>query len=45
MKAVSEVAAETAEQPGAWKWAIRKRIWRLLEEQGAAGCDARPLTG
>eukprot|EP00897_Mesotaenium_endlicherianum_P001422 jgi/Mesen1/1307/ME000013S00793 len=29
-------AAEAEEKPGAWKWAIRKRIWDLLEEQNLA---------
>mmetsp|Transcript_7250 Transcript_7250/g.20432 ORF Transcript_7250/g.20432 Transcript_7250/m.20432 type:complete len:361 (+) Transcript_7250:97-1179(+) len=42
MRAASAVAAKSPEQPGAWKWAIRKRIWRLLEEKGAAG-NPKPI--
>ena len=31
-----EEAAPEAAPPGAWKWAIRKQIWDLLEERDLA---------
>lgn len=31
-----EEAAPQAAPPGAWKWAIRKQIWDLMEEQDLA---------
>jgi len=31
-----EAAAAMAAQPGAWKWAVRKRIWDTLEKTDAA---------
>lgn len=35
-------AAEGEEKPGAWKWAIRKRIWDLLEAENLAQ-NPRPV--
>lgn len=31
-----EAAAAMAAAPGAWKWAIRKKVWNTLEETDAA---------
>jgi len=42
MQAVSELLDGTSAQPGAWKWAIRQRIWKLLEEKGQAG-NPKPI--
>ena len=35
-------AAREAEKPGAWKWAIRKRIWDRLEKEDLAR-EPRPV--
>mmetsp|Transcript_25105 Transcript_25105/g.65162 ORF Transcript_25105/g.65162 Transcript_25105/m.65162 type:complete len:366 (+) Transcript_25105:233-1330(+) len=37
MEATAALLSGTSSQPGAWKWAIRQRIWKLLEEKGQAG--------
>ena len=46
MKAMAEVAEsqveEEANAPGAWKWAIRKRVWDILESKNLAQ-DPRPV--
>lgn len=45
MKAMAEVAesqVEEANAPGAWKWAIRKRVWDILESKNLAQ-DPRPV--
>jgi 5-formyltetrahydrofolate cyclo-ligase len=40
----SEAAEECLEARGAWKWAIRKRIWDRLEETNIAQFP-RPVVG
>ena len=35
-------AAREAQKPGAWKWAIRKRIWDRLEKEDLAR-EPRPV--
>eukprot|EP00879_Flechtneria_rotunda_P029915 GHRR01032382.1.p1 GENE.GHRR01032382.1~~GHRR01032382.1.p1 ORF type:complete len:116 (+),score=40.44 GHRR01032382.1:48-350(+) len=40
-QAAAETAAEAAapgSKDGAWKWAIRKRIWDYMEESNIARC-------
>eukprot|EP00191_Tetraselmis_sp_GSL018_P020642 CAMPEP_0177584302 /NCGR_PEP_ID=MMETSP0419_2-20121207/3821_1 /TAXON_ID=582737 /ORGANISM="Tetraselmis sp., Strain GSL018" /LENGTH=351 /DNA_ID=CAMNT_0019073827 /DNA_START=721 /DNA_END=1777 /DNA_ORIENTATION=- len=42
MKALSEAATTVGSGPGSWKWPIRKRVWKLLEEKGVAR-DPKPI--
>lgn len=42
MRLEAETKLATPEQPGAWKWTIRKRIWDMLEETNLA-CFPRPV--
>lgn len=36
MAAVAAAQQSESEAPGAWKWAIRKRVWDLLESENLA---------